>query len=151
MTNAPRVTKKALEASNTRILEAPQEPLLPTGHRGPCPICHDPDSMVTTNSLTHTFATTIGVRQVTRLPGAECRICGAKELDPGALAIIAQNQGPSIWADYETRVSKSGKVPAILVKEDLRRVLDVEAGDSVSWKVIDRDHAFVEIHRAGKT
>lgn len=146
--NPPRVSKKSLEATKKRILEAPQEPLLPTGHTGPCPVCNDSDSMVTTNNLTHTVATPGGLRQITRLPGAECRICGAKELDPGALAIIEENKGSSIWADYETRVSKSGKVPAILVKEDLRRVLGVEAGDSVSWKIIDRDHAYVEIHRA---
>lgn len=144
----PTIPTQAIERTGRRILEAPQDPLFPAGHTSPCPVCHGEDTMVTTNDLTHTVATPTGLREIVRLPGARCHVCGAKELDPAALALIEQHRGPSLWADYETRVSRSGKVPAILVKEDLRRVLDLEAGDHISWKVIDRDHAFVEIHRA---
>lgn len=129
------------------IRQAPKEPLLPAGTRRACPICDGDDTLVTTNNLTKTIPEPGGVRVITRLPGAQCTECGAKTFDAAALAIIEEHKGQPIVADYDTRVSRSGKLPAVLVKEDLRRVLGIEPGHHLRWTVLDRDHALVEVRR----
>jgi YgiT-type zinc finger domain-containing protein len=149
-TKEPTISDKDLDTLRKQVLQTPQEPLFPAGHVSACPVCSGADTMVTTNRLTHVVATPGGVREITRLPGAQCHACGAKQFDPAALALIEEHRGSTIWADYDTRVSRSGNVPAILVKEDLRRVLGIHPGDHLSWRVIDRDHALVEVKRVGR-
>lgn len=144
----PSITQAQVEALRAKARSWSETPLHPVGHRSDCPMCNGKESMVTTNDLTHVLATPIGVREISRLPGAICTACRTELLDAAAVGIIERHQASTIHADYMTRVSRSGKVPAILVKEDLRRVLRIHTGDKLSWKVIDSDHAFVEVRRA---
>lgn len=154
MTDAPpkdqlrRIPDDAREQLRAKWADLPHEPLLPAGATGACPICDGDDTLVTTNNLSKTIPEPGGVRVITRLPGAQCTECGAKTFDAAALAIIEENKGHPIVADYDTRVSRSGKLPAVLVKEDLRRVLGLEPGHHLRWTVLDRDHALVEVRRA---
>lgn len=123
------------------------EPLFPTGHVSTCPTCSR-NTMVTTNAVIHRAAAPHGLVVIANLPGAECTTCRTQELDAQAAAIVDQIlAGQRIHGDYQTRVSKSGNVPAILVKEDLRRVLDIRGGETLSWRIIDQDHAYVEVQR----
>jgi hypothetical protein len=104
--------------------------------------------MITTNRLVHREATPLGLVVVTNLPGAQCSVCGTKQLDAGAVRLIEEATAAGrIHGDYLTTVSSNGKVPAIIVKEDLRRVLGIEIGAKLSWRVIDQDHAMVEVKR----
>jgi hypothetical protein len=87
------------------------------------------------------------MRIVTRLPGAECRNCGAMSLDPAAIAILAEHEAGEVVADYETRVTRVGPMLATYLREDLRRVLGLKGKETLRWKIIDRTHALVEVER----
>ncbi len=103
--------------------------------------------MVATNNLHETIATPFGARVVTRLPGAECTYCGTKELDAGGAAILAEFETNEIVADYETTVTTVGPMLATYLKGDLRRVFELKGREKLRWKIIDRDHAVVEVER----
>ncbi|MHB8632548.1 MAG: hypothetical protein ACYDBQ_01085 [Thermoplasmatota archaeon] len=143
----PRITPEMLGRTQEHLALADGKPLYPAGVRTRCHVCGQ-ESMITTNNLVHRVATPIGLVVIPRLPGAQCGTCGAVELDASALTIIRENLQNEIKADYITKVSKSGNVPAILVKEELRRVLNLTGNEKISWKVIDADHAYVEVQRA---
>lgn len=111
-----------------------------------CEICGK-ETMVTTNNLQVTIPTPGRVRIVTRLPGAECTNCGTKELDAGGAAILEEHRANEIVADYETTVTTVGPMLATYLKGDLRRVLHLKGKERLRWKIIDRDHAVVEVER----
>jgi hypothetical protein len=105
--------------------------------------------MVTTNNLKKTVATPLGLVVLARLPGAECSKCGALEYDAAALGIIMRHSDSEVVADYETKVTKaSGRTLGTYFKADLSRVLRLTGKEHLVWKVIDRDHALVEIQRS---
>jgi YgiT-type zinc finger domain-containing protein len=141
-----KITRKQMDRTRKRLKQA-RDPMLAEGTTTDCAVCGNA-TMVTTNRIVQRAATPMGLVIIPRLPGAQCTTCGAVELDAAALAIIQENLPNEIKADYVTTVSKSGKVPAILVKEDLRRVLNLTGSERMSWKVIDSDHAYVEVLRS---
>lgn len=142
----PKGTLEDMEESRRAFLSAPREPLFPTGTVTQCQECGG-ESMVTTNNLQVTIPTPMGVKVVTRLTGARCDICGTMELDPGAVATLEEHRADEIIADYETSVTTVGPMLATYLKGDLRRVFNLKGKERLRWKVIDRNHAVVEIER----
>jgi len=142
----PRITEDQLASTRRRILSAPRTPLLPAGTVTVCPVCKG--EMITTNNLTRAIATPAALVVLTRLPGAECARCGAKEYDPAALAITMEHSGSEIVADYETKVTRaSGNTLGTYFKADLSRVLKLSGKERLRWKVLGRDQALVEVER----
>lgn len=135
-----------MEEARRLLLSVPREPLLPAGTVLDCQICGR-HTAVTTNNLQETIATPAGVRIVTRLPGAECTHCGTKYLDAGGAAILEEHRANEIVADYETTVTTVGPMLATYLKGDLRRVFHLKGKERLRWKIIDRDHAVVEVER----
>ncbi len=144
----PVITQAQIDDTRRLMASAGTEPMDPTGSTSDCFACGGKDTMLTTNDLVVREATPQGLVTIPRLPGAECTRCQEVLFDTAALNIIDQHLKNAIHGDYLTTVSKSGNVPAILVKEDLRRVLALSGGEKLSWKVIDRDHAYVEVQRS---
>jgi len=104
--------------------------------------------MLTTNNLERIVATPQGLTVITRLPGAECIQCGAIQYDPGAARLILEHSASEIVADYETKVTRaSGRTLGVYLKADLARVLNLHGKEKMAWKVLDRNHALVEIDR----
>lgn len=143
----PTITREQMQETRRRLEKADGKALFQPGVRTHCAVCGQ-ESMITTNNLVQKTATPVGLIIIPRLPGAQCGTCGAVEMDAAALTIIREHLQNEIKADYITTVSKSGNVPAILVKEDLRRVLNLNGSEKISWKVIDADHAYIEVQRA---
>ena len=142
----PRITEAQLELTRKRILSATRNPLFPAGTVTTCPVCKG--EMVTTNNLTRAIATPMALVVLTRLPGAECVRCGAREYDPAALAITMEHSGSEIVADYETKVTRaSGRTLGTYFKADLSRVLKLSGKERLRWKVLGQDKALVEVER----
>lgn len=143
----PRVSDEQVQAAADLLRQARSaDPLRSEGTVSDCPACHQP-TLVATNRLTERVPTRHGLVLVTRLAGAQCTTCGHRALDASSAGIVQEVRQEELVADYETRVSRSGKVPAVLLKEDLRRVLRIGVRDCIRWTVLDRDHAYVTIER----
>ena len=144
--DVPRITEDQLEVTRKLILSASREPLLPAGTVTTCQVCQG--EMVTTNSLKRIIAIPMGLIVLTRLPGAECVRCRAREYDPAALAMTLEHSGSEIVADYETKVTRaSGSTLGTYFKADLSRVLRLSGKERLRWKVLDQDKALVEVER----
>lgn len=142
----PRITADQLELTRKLLLSTSREPLLPSGTVTVCQVCKG--EMVTTNNLTRAIATPAALIVLTRLPGAECVRCGAREYDPAALAIAMEHSGSEIVADYETKVTRaSGSTLGTYFKADLSRVLKLSGKERLRWKVLGQDKALVEVKR----
>lgn len=144
--DAPEVTTAQLAELRARLLAASSEPLLPTGFESRCPNCGG--KMLTTNDLEESIAAPGLVFVVTRLPGARCLDCGSVELDGRAIALRETTTPREIVADFETAVThSSGSTLGTYFKMDLVRVLRLSGRERLLWKVVDRDHALVEVTR----
>ncbi len=144
--DAPEVTTAQLAELRARLLSASSEPLLPTGSESRCPNCGG--KMLTTNDLEESIAAPGIVFVVTRLPGARCLDCGSVELDGRAIALRETTTPREIVADFETAVThSSGSTLGTYFKMDLVRVLRLTGRERLFWKVVDRDHALVEVTR----
>jgi len=144
--DVPRISGEQLERTRRQIMAVSREPLLPAGTVTVCPVCKG--EMVTTNNLSRIIASPMGLIVLTRLPGAECVRCGAKAFDGAALAMILEQSGSEIIADYETKVTRaSGSTLGTYFKADLTRVLRLSGKEKLRWKVLDRDKALVEVER----
>lgn len=142
----PAVTEEQLRQLRGKMLASPREPLLPAGTVTQCALCKG--AMVTTNDLRKVIPTSAGLLVITRLPGAKCTSCGEQQFDAAALAIILEHSGQEIVSDYETTVSRtSGKMIGTNFKGDLPRVLALKGQERLRWKIIDRNHALVEVER----
>jgi hypothetical protein len=145
-TDAPQITDVQRERLRALVLARGKEPLLPTGSITECQQCKG--EMLTTNDLEKLVPTPRGLIVVTRLPGASCLRCGAVQYDSSALRLILEHSGSEITADYHTTVTRaSGKTLGVYLKADLARVMNLQGAEKMAWKVLDRDHALVEIER----
>lgn len=144
--SAPVVTEAQLKELKAKLAASGREPILPTGTRTACATCGG--EMLSTNDLERTVATPGLVYVVTRLPGARCMTCEATELDGAGVAILETTVPRGLWADYETAVTHaSGTTLGTYFKMDLVRVLGLSGVERLSWKVIDRDRALVQVER----
>ncbi len=144
--DAPEVTEEQVARLRANLLAAPRAPLRATGALSRCPTCGG--KMITTNSIERTIPTPGVIYVVSRLPGAQCQDCGSTELDSLGVAIVESSVRHDRWADYETAVTHtSGSTTGTYFKKDLARVLDLHAAEKLSWKIVDRDRAFVEVIR----
>lgn len=142
----PQGTREQIEEAKRILAASPREPLHRRGTVTNCQTCGR-KTMITTNDLQVTIPTPMGVRVVTRLPGAECAQCGAQELDSSGAAILQEHRANEIVADYETTVTTVGPMLATYLKGDLRRIFHLKGQERLRWKIIDRDRAVVEIER----
>lgn len=144
--DVPEITDEQVRRLHARILATEREPLLPEEEVTECPSCGG--EMVATDDLEKTIPTPRGLTVVTRLPGACCTQCRARQFDPGAIALIMEHSTQEIVADYETSVTKaSGNTLGTYFKKDLSRVLGLTGDEHLRWTVLDEDRALVEIHR----
>lgn len=143
---APVVTLAQLAELKAKLAAAGREPVLPIGTVSVCPTCGG--RMLTTNDLDRTVASPGLIFVVTRLPGARCTSCGATELDAAGVTILETSAPRAVWADFETAVTHaSGATLGTYFKMDLARVLRLSGAERLSWRVIDRDRALVEVRR----
>ena len=142
----PRGTPEDIEEGRRLLRSAPREPLLPTGTISTCQTCGE-ETMVTTNALEEAIPTPTGLRVVTRLPGAQCTRCGARQMDAGGVAILMEHRANEIVADYETTVTTIGPMLATYLKGDLRRILHLKGAERLRWKILDGNRARVEVER----
>jgi uncharacterized protein with PIN domain len=146
--DSPTVSSEQLIELKAKLIAGSKEPLLAAGTESTCPDCHG--VMVTTNDLEATVPAPGLVFVVTRLPGARCTRCKAIELDGRAVGILESTVPKEIFADYETAVThSSGSTLGTYFKRDLVRVLRLTGHEHLYWKVVDRDHALVEVKRLG--
>jgi hypothetical protein len=144
--SAPDVTNAQIEELKANFAGALGEPLFRPGTVTVCPDCGG--RMVTTNNLEETVAAPGVVFVVVRLPGARCQDCGAKQLDGSAVGMLESSLPRELHADYETAVThSSSKTLGTYFKMDLARVLSLNGGERLFWKVVDRDRAVVSVER----
>ena len=147
--DVPSIAPAQLKELGSRLRTHDRTPLLPAGTVSECMVCGGP--MRTTNDLTKAVPTPGGVYVLTRLPGARCDRCGAVEYDASALGAARDFVPHEIAADYETTVTVAGgRTLGTYFKQDLARVLALSGRETLSWKVLDRDRAIVEVHRGGR-
>ncbi|MCI4347194.1 MAG: hypothetical protein L3J97_01070 [Thermoplasmata archaeon] len=144
--SAPKITNAQIEQLQSILAAGPGDPLFAPGSASTCPDCGR--RMVTTNDLEETIAAPGLVIIVTRLPGARCESCGAKQLDGSGVGIVESSLPKGIVADYETSVThSSGKTLGTYFKMDLARVLDLTGSERLFWKVVDKNRAVVSVQR----
>lgn len=144
----PSISAEQIRATARRLGGAAREPLLAPGTVTKCHLCGG--NVVTTNNLRKSIPTPQGLIVLLRLPGAECSACKAQSFDASAIATISEYSGLEVIADYETSVTRaSGRTLGTYFKADLTRVLNLSGKESLRWVVLDRDHAYVEVERAG--
>ncbi|HEX9815446.1 MAG TPA: hypothetical protein VGB18_00580 [Candidatus Thermoplasmatota archaeon] len=144
--DAPQISEAQRERLRAAVLANAKEPLFLAGTVTRCQQCNG--DMVTTNDLERLVPTPRGLVVITRLPGAQCTRCDAVQFDAGALRLILQHSRSEIAADYETKVTRaSGKTLGVYLKADLARVMNLRGKEKMAWKVLDRNHALVEIER----
>ena len=142
--DAPVISSDQSDQLAARAKSWPRQPDHPEGTKRVCPECRK-RTLLTTNDLAWFVPVTHGVQIVTRLPGALCTSCNLAVLDAAGIALLHEHSSQALPAHYQTLVSRSGNVPAVLVKEDLRRVLGIHQGTRLAWTILDRRHALVEV------
>lgn len=148
--SAPRITKQKLDELSARLAALSGRPRREPGAVSICPDCGG--RMVVTNDLERASASAGRVFIVARLPGARCENCGASQLDGSGVGIMESLVPRETVANYVTSVTHSrGTTLGTRFKTDLARVLRLSGSERLSWKVLDRDQALVQVKRTSRS